>query len=368
MFLDYLLAAKPKPVWEWPQNKKHIAIAFSDHKDKRRASLVDAAQLWASQRQTYPGWVVCPGHIREILRSETVTLLYSVQREIEQLSPSDRGNVVFELLWRADKFFIPLPKESIESCRKAFLDEQNWANREFRRFVGSVLLRTAREERNLALFDEIDAFFDKHLPPDQATATCIAERTRAKEPQFEAGVYRDNSWTLRFGSWSPQDAIYDVARIVDVAGAPARADHFLVMSSRLEHAEALARSQYEDEADYLRLLRVVQAGSENLLKEAFGRIEIARLTEENFALLRRVLNRALEYALEQIRTRKGFSDDFWSKRAAIYVELLSRLSVRINETEALPLFKSSLQLADDPRWRVRELLEPLGHPAPIVRS
>jgi hypothetical protein len=372
------------------------------------------------------------------------------------------------------------------------LDEKNWANREIRQFVGAFLLRSAREERNLPLFDEIRTFFNTNLVPDQTTETCIlyerclwardeldfrelrnllpalagvdpiwrirraalhcdlgdlpaarenvaqglreirerfyrnrdslslvsriawaqflsrtlrplesmgqeeppdesdilhlrivetksdpwdvianlereieesvrkvAERMRTREPQFEAGVYKDNSSTLHFGSWAPQDAIYEAARIVDIAGAPARADHFQVMSSRLERAEAIAVSQYENETDYLRLLRVVQAGSESLLKEAFGRIQIARLSEANFGMLWCVLNRALEYAVDQIRFRKGFADDSWSRRAAIYAELLSRLSVRLDDTRALALFKSSLQSANDPRWRVRELLEPL---------
>jgi hypothetical protein len=493
-FIDYLLATKPRPVWDWPQTEKTAVPPLQNIQSQTPTVLLDTARRWASQRLAYPGWVICPSHIRESLRGETVTLLYWINQHIEQLSPTDRGHIVFEFAWRADTFFIPIPDQVAELFRRAFYDEKCWLDRESRQFVGVVLLRTAREERNLPLFDEIRTFCDSKLPPDPDLATSIlyqrclwardelnfkdlkdllqglegvdpiwkarraalycdlgdfktarevishalreirerfyrnreslwilsrlawtqflsrslqrwdsfgqddttgesdalnlrffetktdpwdiiagierkieeslrslVERTRTKEPLFEAGTYRDHSNTLYFGSWSPQDAVYEVARIVDVAGAPARADHIDIMNSRLERAEALTGFKYEDESDNLRLLRVVQSGKDDLLKRTFGRIQVARLAEDTCTLLRRILNRALDFAIQQITFRQGFSDDFWSRRAAVYTEILSRLAVRLTEKEALALFSSGLKLSADPRWKVRELLEPLGN-------
>jgi hypothetical protein len=74
-----------------------------------------------------------------------------------------------------------------------------------------------------------------------------------------------------------------------------------------------------------------------------------------------VLERALDYALEQLKSREGIADDLWSQRAAVYAEIISRLSVRLSGTEALALFRRGLLCGKDPRWKSRELREPLAN-------
>ena len=493
-FIDHLLATKPRPVWDWPKEEKVSAVSQQNFQSENPTTLLDTTRLYASQRLTYPGWVICPAQIMEKLRGDAVTQLHWINPRFEQLLLKDRGDVVFEIAWRVDALFIPIPGWAAELFRNALYEEQCWSDRESRQFVGTVLLRTAREERDLAIFNELLAFCETKLSPDPVLKTnmlyqrclwardelnfkelkellqglegadpiwrarraalycdlgdfktaremvsqglrdirerfyrsrepiwilsrlawtqflsrslqlwtsfgrddatdesdalnlrffetksdpwdviagierktekslqSLAERTRTREPLFEAGAYRDHSSTLYFGNWSPQDAIYEVARIVDVAGVPARADHVDIMNSRLERTEALTGFNYEDPSDYLRLLRIVQSGKEDLLKVSFGRIQVARLTEATCTLLRFVLNRALDYAMQQVAFRQGFSDDFWSRRAAVYTEILSRLSVRLTEDESLALFKSALRFCADARWKQRELITPLGN-------
>ena len=189
----------------------------------------------------------------------------------------------------------------------------------------------------------------------------VAERQRTKEPEFEAGVYRDHSSALHFGTWWPTEAIYEIGRIVDVVGVPPRGDHTIIMSERMERAELLTGYRYEDDPDFLRVLRVAHAGEENLVKSVFGRVQVAVIGDDRRIMLGGILGRALDYALEQLTRREGFGDDFWSRRAAVYAEIISRLSVRLSSTEALTLFQRVLLYAKDRRWSARELHEPLGH-------
>jgi hypothetical protein len=129
----------------------------------------------------------------------------------------------------------------------------------------------------------------------------------------------------------------------------------------MERAEILTGYQYQDDSDFSRLLRVAHTGADDLVKSAFGRIQVASLSEERCAALRTLLNRGLDYALQQMTRREGFSDDFWSRRAAVYTEVLSRLSVRLGSNDALALFRKGLVYATDPRWKAMELFEPLKH-------
>ena len=105
------------------------------------------------------------------------------------------------------------------------------------------------------------------------------------------------------------------------------------MSERMERAEHLTGYRYEDDSDFLRALRVAHAGGENLVKSVFGRVQVAVIGENRRIMLGAILGRALDYALEQLTRREGFGDDFWSRRAAVYAEIVSRLSVRLSSTE-----------------------------------
>jgi hypothetical protein len=129
----------------------------------------------------------------------------------------------------------------------------------------------------------------------------------------------------------------------------------------MQRAEELTEYAYEDEADYLRLLRVVQAGKDDFLERTFGRIQVARLGEDRVAFLRKTLNGALDYSLEQLKWREGFADTLWSRRAATYTELLSRLAVRLGAEQAQDLFLRGLSYARDHRWKTPELFAPLAH-------
>jgi hypothetical protein len=495
-FLNYLEKAKPRAQWDWPGPRKSTAPAttFLDTPAHILAFAMDTLRTWETQRLLYPGWVICPPHIRSVVKRETIDALYLINRVFDQLSPHDRGSFLFELAWRLDTFFVPLLDWLQPLFRSAVLDDECWGDVAPREFVALLLLRTAREERNQSAFAEWVDYFKNHATSDPETAAqvryqrclwardelnfrqlkellidfegsdpfwkfrcaallCdlgdmkgaretvniglrkirehfyrdrdsvwtisrlawaqflsrglrswttiiqdepveesevlrlrffetksdpweslqaidikieedlrrVAERNREKQPQFEAGVYRDHSSTLHFGTWWPTEAIYEIDRIVDVVGAPSRADHTIIMAERMERAELLTGYRIQDDSDFLRVLRVAHAAGENFVESVFGRIQVAVTADNRRTMLGEVLGRALDYALQQLTRREGFADDFWSRRAAVYAEIISRLSVRLSGTEALALFRRGLSYAKDPRWRARELYEALGH-------
>jgi tetratricopeptide (TPR) repeat protein len=187
--------------------------------------------------------------------------------------------------------------------------------------------------------------------------TSQAKASRPVEPLFEAGTYRDHGITL-FGS-PPGLVNYEMDRLSDSVGIAPRTRNVVVLSERMERAEPL--TVYQGDADYLRLLRIVQANGKEALERGFGRIQVANLPQERVDSLRGILSKAIDYALAQVRRREGRQDQFWSNRAAAYTEVLSRLLVRSEPEEALRWFRKGLAFAKDDRWHSLELYEPLGH-------
>jgi len=184
------------------------------------------------------------------------------------------------------------------------------------------------------------------------------EANRSIEARFEPGTYHDAQKTLRFGN-SPGLVNYELDRLSDSAGIPLRTKSTLILSQRMERAESLAA--HEGEADYLRTLRIVQTDQPAALERRFGRIEVAKLPADRLAFLKSTLTQALDYAVEQLTKRQGWLDQFWSHRASVYLEILSRLLVRSEPSEALEWFHKGLAFSRDVRWHHRELFEALGH-------
>jgi hypothetical protein len=113
----------------------------------------------------------------------------------------------------------------------------------------------------------------------------VAERNKGKEPLFDPGSYRDHSMTVHLGNWWPTEALYEIWRMVDLLGVPPRGDHTIIMAARMERAELLTGYRYEEDSDFLRVLREAHAVGENLVKVVFSRIQIAVIADERRATL-----------------------------------------------------------------------------------
>jgi hypothetical protein len=186
----------------------------------------------------------------------------------------------------------------------------------------------------------------------------LQDRAPTIESLFDAGTYRDHSRTVTFGWWQGS-AIYSWGRLADHIGLPLHANNVNVLTSRMERAETLGFPKSEQ--DYLRILRIVQEGAEKLLERVFGRIQVAVLSEGMVMFLRRTVTRALEYSLARISTKRQFLGEFWSQRAAVYIEILSRLVVRATPKEAEDLLRRGLAFGKDPYWISKDLFNPINH-------
>ena len=148
-------------------------------------------------------------------------------------------------------------------------------------------------------------------------------------------------------------------RLSDSVGVPLRTKNSLVLNQRMERTESLA--PHESDADYLRTLRIVQTGQPAALERVFGRVEVAKLASDRLNFLKATLTHALHHALKQLTKREDRLDQFWGDRASIYTEILSRLLVRADRSEAWEWFHKGLVFSSDPRWHHGELFESLGH-------
>ena len=148
-FLDYLEKAKPRDPWDWPERRKSTASGSPLQDTAGPLALTtETLQTWEAERQSYPGWIACPPHIRAVAKSETINALYRIARVFDQLAPKDRGRFLFESAWRLDTLFIPLETSLQLLFRSAVSDDKCWVDPVAREVVALLLLRTAREERN----------------------------------------------------------------------------------------------------------------------------------------------------------------------------------------------------------------------------
>jgi hypothetical protein len=123
-FLEFLTKAKPKAVYDW-QPANHSAYPFSPTtpEDMQRqakdaeyaASLLDqAAKVWRNDRETYPGWLVCPPNVRQTLRYETNVARWQRPAALRKLEPTRSAEILYEIIWRSVVSFDPIDSRLLD--------------------------------------------------------------------------------------------------------------------------------------------------------------------------------------------------------------------------------------------------------------
>jgi hypothetical protein len=216
MFLDYLREAEPSPAYGWTPQQEHDPKSATPDEFQRRhrdkvyaASLLDeAAKRWQSEREGYPGWIVCPYEKRDLLRHYTDLSPIPSVEILEHIDPKRRSRVLYELAWRFDTSFWPIPEQLFAIFQGIATPAPDSAlSKNEHLEVATILLRTSRECGDRGRFDLLAQLIENNSEPrtDFRAAVsyqkCLWARDRldfltlSKELQQLVGP--DPAWRLR---------------------------------------------------------------------------------------------------------------------------------------------------------------------------
>jgi len=105
LFLDYLHAARPKPAYDWEPTALPNSMSGDDFR-RVRTDPAFAAEiyrrelpLWQRDRQTYPGWLICPKTLWHWV-SGIHEAPMPTPANLSTLPDAERARVAFEYVWR----------------------------------------------------------------------------------------------------------------------------------------------------------------------------------------------------------------------------------------------------------------------------
>ena len=165
LFLEFLRAARPKPAHAWsPDTGSSARIVKTPddanrlHTDKAYGAQVldESAKRWQTEREQYPGWLICPEEKRRLLRYGTNEGPMPTTQVLEHVKPERRPRVLFELAWRFEKAFWPIPPFLLDPMQEAASPRSNsgLALNEHLHLAIAVL-RSAREHNDHKRFDAV---------------------------------------------------------------------------------------------------------------------------------------------------------------------------------------------------------------------
>ncbi len=106
IFLDVLADLKPMKAWEWRPTK--IDRPDGNARDEK-FSLESMIPILKLDRESYPGWLVCPPSILWEVRSQ-IKSFNVTEKNLSLLNDKNRGALLYELFWRLGITFEAIPK------------------------------------------------------------------------------------------------------------------------------------------------------------------------------------------------------------------------------------------------------------------
>lgn len=494
LFLAHLKAARPAEPdnWKPAPSESYRSLRGGDpkswHRDFRDPEKVveafrTALATWRADRQTYPGWLVCPRDIRLLIWHGTDTV-DNLSLALDVLPENERRDALLELAWRYDRGAQPLQPwqaermdavsvpealaeadpELVRALVRVLLgaarganDETAFATRAARfelfaafgdlpalvaherclfacdrldfafvtenaskvdgedpiwglrraallywvgetdealRTIGatarqlrarvlrnpdSVALRSRlawvrmladalRWEDKGALVAELDGLDRLALPDydpweqlrglDREIDEGLRKRLEARqiEPDFEAGVYRDNRNTITFGSAAQVTPLGELRHVAERVGMPIRMQYVDVLGTRL--ADALRLVFEPTTAWHAALLSTKPSYSKGPIDIHLGRIPVARLGANVVAELQVQLERAITFWRARVCRRVNFKD---VEILRLYIEALSRVAARDDADIAKAHVRLAVELGSDNGLNYWWLNEPIGH-------
>jgi len=193
IFLKFLVQSKPVPAQDWkPADFSRYSFAkqtteewdrqFKD--DDYAASLLDeAAKIWRSDRESYPGWLICPGELRQELATALSQVLIK-KACLEKLPPGRAAEVLYERLWRSNVAHRPVEPQLMDILQEIADPESPQGIPKSQQLeVAVALLRMARKNNSDEEFDRWVTAIEKHATPGtNEYAECVYQRAlRARD-------------------------------------------------------------------------------------------------------------------------------------------------------------------------------------------
>ncbi len=211
-FLDFLIKSKPRPAYEWPIERDKDVRAWAEKSIEARRDPLEGAHylklmlnVWRKERDSYPGWVVCPSFERHKIRRGT-DLGIDFKSVLDRLEGIERGKIIYEIAWRFETAFWPLPTWLVDVFARAIdggkiegLDQQQHF------FLLLVLLKNARENHDQPTFDQrltaLSAVDDRDAQAATKYEQCLWARDHldfSKLAQLVDSVQgKDPAWKIR---------------------------------------------------------------------------------------------------------------------------------------------------------------------------
>ncbi|HDY8018864.1 TPA: SIR2 family protein [Vibrio vulnificus] len=173
LFLSALHDLKPKPSWDWiPQQSMHDA------------SFESRLEALKKDREDYPGWIICPSHLRFRMHSSIGRQLVS-ENAIDSLSIDQRATLLYEVAWRYNVSFCLAPEWlANEMLTIATISQPNTLSKKQQLEVAAYVLKISRwyGEKGDILKNRAKFFIEENVKfwPEYEDALVFHEATEAK--------------------------------------------------------------------------------------------------------------------------------------------------------------------------------------------
>jgi len=115
IFTEVLRNLKPRKAWEWKPTELRPTLMTGEESDKRTQDSAYAAKLLEEQlpileknRLAYPGWLVCPSHLRWKIKHQ-LRHPWPTQNNLSAMPPDARSKILYEIAWRYDVTYDVIP-------------------------------------------------------------------------------------------------------------------------------------------------------------------------------------------------------------------------------------------------------------------
>lgn len=264
LFLKALLDQEPKPHHRWePTSLASQQMTSEDHlrqlKDHAYAASLLERQIetLCRDRESYPGWLVCPSELRWRIQSQ-ISHPYPNASNIACLGPNSRAKLLYEIAWQHFITFDPVASWlAIELASIADPTIPCAITRRQQLEVALLLLKTARRNDSLSEFANWATLLEKHALylPDCSAEIAYQQALMARdhfdylgvESVIEKVIGEDPIWKLKQASLFVELGQFDKGRRLvseaykDLLDHSRRTPNSIRLHSRLAWAHWLFR-------------------------------------------------------------------------------------------------------------------------------